>query len=315
MSVFRVLPDFPSVTREAQIGHGRSADVFRAMWNWPDQPPQHGALKIFTGLGDGFTREQLFREFETFSFVSNPGHPAVLRCYGVTLFPPQCLAELGVSDLDFVLQRERETASNSKTLDPPLVWNATKASIALLGIADGMRHIHSMRVMHRDLKPANVVLDADSYPKISDFGMARGGSLTTTQGVGTPRWMAPEAINGESASYPSDVYSFAMIAYELATGRPPFKMITLAGKLMSMIVAGERPEILPDELSPTLEGLIRECWDPSPTLRPTFEEISERIILAGIVIGDCDPRGAEYQRYCRKLGLDAYSRGENDDWE
>jgi serine/threonine protein kinase len=199
-------------------------------------------------------------------------------------------------------------------LSPNLPWNSTKASIALLGLADGMRYIHSLHILHRDLKPANVILDEDSYPKICDFGMGRLASAKTTQGVGTPLYMAPEAFVSDNVSYPCDVYAFGIIAYELGTGRAPWPKL-LTGMVMSKVGSGERPELADDEPTPALNALIRACWDQEQTLRPTFEQIVERIIENRIVIGDCDARGAEYQRYCRRLGLDAGTRGENDDWE
>jgi serine/threonine protein kinase len=317
MSVFRWLPDFPAVTREGEIGSGTSAVVYRATWRWPGGAPASGALKLYRTFGEQFTREQFFRELEVSPFVSNPGHPAVLRTFAVSLNPPQCLTELGLCDLAFVLERERGGRPRGRALAPDLPWGDAKASIALLGIADGMRHVHAHRVLHRDLKPGNVVLDADAYPRITDFGMGRAAGLSATLGVGTPLYMAPEALCSDGSSFPCDVYSFAMIAYELATGRAPFaeRGALALGALTRIVEAGARPELRGAEGAGELAELIRDCWAPCPAARPTFEAVVERIVETPIVVGACDPRGPEYQAYCRRLGLDACTRGRSCDWD
>ena len=76
--------------------------------------------------------------------------------------------------------------------------------------------------MHRDIKPANVIVQPDGQPKLMDFGVAHlAASVMTTAGqvLGSPSYMAPEQIAGATVTGRSDVYSLAVVAYEILTGR------------------------------------------------------------------------------------------------
>ncbi|CAI8605963.1 unnamed protein product [Vicia faba] len=99
-----------------------------------------------------------------------------------------------------------------------------------LGVANALRYLHDdaeQCVLHRDIKSANVLLDTDFSTKLGDFGMAKlvDPVLRTqrTGVVGTYGYLAPEYINGGRASKESDMYSFGIVALELATGRRIFQ--------------------------------------------------------------------------------------------
>lgn len=99
-----------------------------------------------------------------------------------------------------------------------------------LGVANALRYLHDdaeQCVLHRDIKSANVLLDTDFSTKLGDFGMAKlvDPMLRTqrTGVVGTYGYLAPEYINGGRASKESDMYSFGIVALELATGRRFFQ--------------------------------------------------------------------------------------------
>src|SRR5579859_5479778 len=96
--------------------------------------------------------------------------------------------------------------------------------------ADAIDYAHAQGVVHRDIKPANMLLRTDTWLMLADFGIARILSeqerLTQTgAGFGTPEYMAPEQAQGRAVAA-SDNYSLAVIAYQLFTGRVPFKADT-----------------------------------------------------------------------------------------
>lgn len=97
-------------------------------------------------------------------------------------------------------------------------------------LADALDHAHKLGVVHRDLKPANVLMDGDSQPHITDFGLAKRLDIEDTiagtgELMGTVPYMSPEQIRGENKAVDgqSDLYSLGCILYEMLTGRVPFK--------------------------------------------------------------------------------------------
>jgi tetratricopeptide (TPR) repeat protein len=93
------------------------------------------------------------------------------------------------------------------------------------GICDGVAYAHGRSVIHRDLKPANIMLTQDRIPKIADFGLAKvmGESIRDKTAIkGTPLYMAPEQILGESVDQQADIYALGCIFFRMVAGHPPF---------------------------------------------------------------------------------------------
>jgi serine/threonine protein kinase len=92
-------------------------------------------------------------------------------------------------------------------------------------VADGLAHAHENRIVHRDIKPSNIFLLKSGRPKLLDFGIARVFASQLTRvgnALGTPEYMAPEQIKGKETDARSDIFSAAVVFFELLTHEHPF---------------------------------------------------------------------------------------------
>ena len=149
-----------------------------------------------------------------------------------------------------------------------------EAAILLGKIAVALAAAHAEGVLHRDLKPSNILLDGDE-PRLADFGLAAqlevGGDLTAkTSVLGTPHYLAPEALTGGSAALgiPSDLYALGVVAFELLTGRTPFAGAAPA-ELATLINDTEppSPRLLVPAVPVDLETIVLKCLEREPTRR------------------------------------------------
>ena len=130
---------------------------------------------------------------------------------------------------------------------------------------------HERGVVHRDIKPANLILTKDGALKVADFGIARiDTSNLTTMGMvmGTPSYMSPEQCQGQPVDRRSDLFSAAVVLYELLTGEKPF-----AGALETIgyKICHENPRppstISRLSLSPTIDAVVATALEKNPEAR------------------------------------------------
>jgi serine/threonine-protein kinase len=110
----------------------------------------------------------------------------------------------------------------------PLPLREAQAIVSQVG--DGLGYAHGLGIIHRDIKPANLMISDSGVVKIMDFGIARarGSQRHTRDGkiIGSLAYMAPEQVRGEEGDERSDLYSLAIVFYELLSGRAPFAAST-----------------------------------------------------------------------------------------
>jgi serine/threonine protein kinase len=147
----------------------------------------------------------------------------------------------------------------------------------LYDVAEALDYAHAQGVVHRDIKPANI-LRSGSYSLITDFGVAKAlNAATTTSGmtatgmaVGTPAYMSPEQLAGDSAAdHRIDIYALGLLAYELLHGKSPFAASTPQRVLAAVLTQEPKPliEVRPD-VPRSLSDLVMRSLSKDPIERP-----------------------------------------------
>lgn len=148
-------------------------------------------------------------------------------------------------------------------------------------VARGLAYAHSKGIIHRDLKPSNIMLDDSGNALLTDFGLAKwvhGTENITRTGniVGTPAYMSPEQLKGETVDYRSDIYSMGIILYQLLTGKPPFE--SPSSNVVSIIYQHlekmpPAPSSYNANISPEIEAVILKALAKTPDER--FQSVGE----------------------------------------
>lgn len=198
---------------ESAIGAGGFATVYRARDTSLDRPV---ALKVLDPRAH--RNPTVARRFVNEGrAVASLDHPAIVPVF-----------DAGEQDgLLFMAMRLVE----GRSLEEALVDGRrfTPAEIAALAdrVGSALDHAHAQGIVHRDVKPSNILLEGDDPARawLADFGIAvtaRTAGRYTTGTLGTAAYMAPEQARPSEVGPAADVYSFACVVYELATGRRPF---------------------------------------------------------------------------------------------
>ena len=228
--------------------------------------------------GNTELRERLKREARAAATITDP---AVATVYSLEEVEGQLL--LASEFLDGPTLR---TVINEGPMDA-----ATVLAISLQ-VARGLRAAHEAGVVHRDLKPENIVITPGGAAKIVDFGIAwlegpghthqakltRSGAM-----IGTPAYMAPEQLMGQSVDARTDIYAFGVIVAEMLSGRHPLSVADAAP------AARERtPE--DDVLTGLLQRIADHCRQTSPARRVrTARELADRLDGMAGVVGAAKP--------------------------
>lgn len=204
-------------------------------------------------------------------------HPTLLGFVGATDSPPFSIVTewMGGGTLSHDLRKTHKL-------------DATQLTICAFDIARGMQFLHSKQIIHRDLKTLNVLLSTDGRAKICDFGFSRKVKKDEilTQSVGTPHWMAPELLGGQT-SYDEkiDVYSYAIVLWELMAKKTPYQGME-SGQIVGQVLLNDLRPTIPDDTPHPWRELMEACWTRDPRQRPSFHEILKiletgRVLLPG----------------------------------
>jgi len=221
------------------------------------------ALKTVSPLlaGDAHGRERFRREARA---VAQLEHPRIVSIH-----------DIGTSagsmyyTMDYIAGADLGRAMRERAIP------FHEAASIVQKVAEAIEHAHQRGVLHRDLKPGNILLDEASEPHVTDFGIAleaeAAAGLTLTGDVlGTPPYMAPEALAGGpgKSSAASEVYALGAILFHLLTGRTPFTGTTASEILhLALNSAPPSPRLLNPGLPRDLETICLKCLEKSPESR------------------------------------------------
>ncbi|MBV9501071.1 MAG: serine/threonine-protein kinase [Acidobacteriaceae bacterium] len=146
-------------------------------------------------------------------------------------------------------------------------------------IGEALAAAHAGGIIHGDIKPENILLRQDHYVKVLDFGLARKITADTaarpdSPGLGTLRYLAPEQARGESLTPASDIFSFGLVLYELATGRHAFPGESPLDTARAILTKEPLPARSANPSVPArLDSLIGAMLAKDPAARPGAKDV------------------------------------------
>lgn len=282
-------PKLPNYRIIEKLGEGGMASVWLAL---REGSTELSVIKVLHEhlASDPVVRSRFLREAQVAAFLD---HPNVARLY-----------DAGVSDdasylaMEFILGQDVEAVMmklwNQARMPPPAL------SIAVtLQMLEGLHYAHEfvgadgkhLEIVHRDLSPRNVMITFDGEVKIIDFGLVRTnlGDFRTAPGMiaGTLRYMSPEQATAEALDRRSDIYTWAVVLYELLTGQPVVRG-TDARAILGAVVVDAPPPLSqrnPD-LPPGLDAVLAKALHKDRDNRfRTAAEFRDAIALAAGDLG------------------------------
>jgi serine/threonine protein kinase/formylglycine-generating enzyme required for sulfatase activity len=266
-----------------KIGQGGMGSIYRAVHT---EMSRTCAIKLLTSLspGNDDAIARFKREAKNSSRIDNV-HAVTIYDFGQT-----------ADGLLFLVMELIDGQPLSRLIADQRVLPVDRVVHITSQIAEALAAAHALGIVHRDLKPDNVMItrrgsDAD-FVKVLDFGIAKtvadegGDNLTKTGFVlGTPVYMSPEQLMGENLDGRSDIYSLAIIAYEMLSGRLPFE--------------GENPQAV--MMKRVMSQPIR-----LGAAAPSISESVERAVMVGLE-RDRNSRTSEVQAFAAGLSLALHS--------
>lgn len=264
-TLFRENDKIGPYTLKKKLGRG----AFGVVW-LVEKQTMAGSFEFALKLAarDDIDLAALQEEVSTWKAAS--GHPNVLP-----------LIEADIHEDDYVIVSEyAPDGSLEKWLDDNggRAPSFDEAIDLIIGILNGLEHLHSRNIIHRDLKPANILLQGNT-PRLADFGVAR--ILKSTQSTtirGTVPYMSPDALKG-SRTAQTDIWSVGVIFYHLLTGAMPYPQKEQVDLMYAIL--NEAPQPLPHTVPKTLREVIERALNKNSDGRyQSAKEMREAVRMA-----------------------------------
>ncbi len=194
------------------LGHGGMALVFQAYDQLLERPVAIKLLRKDYSKISGF-KERFLQEARS---AANLSHPNIVAIY-----------DFGIDNDEIFIVMELINGSNLKAiLQSGKSFSIDEGLDLGIQITAALGYAHRAGIVHCDVKPQNIIISSDQVAKITDFGIARALSSTSSDQTselvwGSPQYMAPEVISGALPTPQSDVYSIGIVLYEIFTNQPP----------------------------------------------------------------------------------------------
>jgi serine/threonine protein kinase len=154
----------------------------------------------------------------------------------------------------------------------------------------GIEYLHSCNRIHRDVKSDNVLMASNGEIKLADFGYAvqlTQEKATRKTQVGTPCWMAPEIIKNQLYNQSVDIWSFGILAIELAEGDPPYLNCDVEVALIKIINCSPPTVSQPNKWSKEFLHFLDACLKYDPFMRRSASDLLKHDFLAKRKMDDC----------------------------
>ncbi|XP_038066556.1 tyrosine-protein kinase receptor Tie-1-like [Patiria miniata] len=232
------------------------------------------AIKTLKANASANDRLNFMEKFRTLTTVGQ--HPNVVSILGACQHEDNLYVAFEFmpnGDLRTYLRNARSLGDDDQS-----TLSSEKLIQFALDVAKGMQHLAALGIIHRDLAARNILLGSQLVAKVSDFGLSRGEDIyvQTSRTPVPTRWLSLESLTSKINTLKSDVWSFGILLWEIATlGATPYEDIK-SKNLLSRLENGYRMS-RPSNCDDEIYNLMLLCWQDDPANRPHFKKLVTRL--------------------------------------